>query len=143
MPNAPATARDQLFDWTDENEPLPAPATASASAKGLLRTGILTVLLLAVVAMGVAEMFYWTLRSEIRRKQGSLVNAQLLVTQSRDKQRLSRYQWVKKSDGVLRIPVSLAAGFVIADYAKNSAECPASQRSTEAGTATMAHGGSP
>ena len=130
MRNSPATARDELLDWTDEDEPLPLPATMSTSTNGLLRTGILTLLFVAVVAMAISEMFYWTLRSEIRNKQGAPVNAQLIVTQSRDAQRLGLYQWVKKSEGALRIPVSVAEGLVIADYAKKPTEQVASQGST-------------
>ena len=143
MRNSPATARDELLDWTDEDEPLSAPVTASSNADGMLRTGVLTLLLVAVVTMGISELFYWTLRAEIRKKQGAPVNAQLIATQSRDRQRLSRYQWVKKSEGVLRIPVSVAEDLVIADYANKPTAQDAPHGSSEVAHVAAARGGLP
>jgi hypothetical protein len=120
MSTVPATAQDERFEWPQHQESQPAPEPQAASAPRLARRALWTIALLAIGALALCELHYWMLRGEIARKQGSKVNSQLLATQLRDAKMLTRYQWVKPSAGVLRIPEARAVSLVIADYSKQA-----------------------
>ena len=81
-------------------------------------TCLITILLALSVVAATSEIYYFTLRAEVQKKRGAIENAQLLANQSRDNRRLDRYQWVIPSQGVLRIPLSVAKNLTIADYQK-------------------------
>lgn len=124
MPSASVTSRDELLDWTDESEVAAEPQVELTVIRGLWRTALLTLALMAVTAITVAEVHYWRFRNEIKRKQAAPVSALLPAARARDALRLNRYQWVNRSTGVLRIPVSVAAALVIADYSRAPTEPP-------------------
>ncbi len=82
------------------------------------RVALATVFFLILAVGGISEMFYWTTRSEIRRKQGIPVNDLLTKTQQSEDTLLNEYRWIKKSEGRLRIPVARARALVILEYAR-------------------------
>ncbi len=118
MSTSPATAQDERFEWEPHSQTQPAPGPGTGWVPQLVRRGFWAMLLLGMAALGLCELHYWMLRGEIWRKQSARVNSQLVATRMRDARLLSRYQWVKQSEGVLRVPESVAASLVIADYAK-------------------------
>ena len=123
--NASAAVEQDLLEVALTHERLTQARARSPQIGGLVWTGIATLLGVVVSAMVVNEVFYWTLRQEIQRKRLDPTNAILMATRTREQSLLTRYQWVKKSDGVLRIPVERAANLVIADYTHPASPAPA------------------
>ena len=109
----------------------------------LIIAGLTTVMLALSVVAATSELYYFTLRAEVQRKRGAFENAQLLANQLRDNRRLDRYQWVTPSQGVLRIPLSVAKSLTIADYQKAPETQPASGRNVTTSDAHAAIGTSP
>jgi hypothetical protein len=143
MSTIPAIAQDERFEWDQQSEEQLTPEPHVAVMPKLIRKGMWTLALLGVGVLAVCELHYWTLRSEINKKQASKVNAQLMATQLRDARLLNRYQWVKQSDGVLRIPESQAVSLVIADYSRQSPQTEVTQAAERAGNTRVATAGVP
>jgi len=143
MQNNEANARvESLPQFTE-----PSSISDAISSRDVLRrsiiVGLSTVLLALSVVAATGEVYYFTLRGEVQRKRGAFENAQLLANQLRDNGRLDRYQWVTPSQGVLRIPLSVAKNLTIADYQKAPKTRPAEGSSAIASDAHAAIGTSP
>jgi len=91
-------------------------------SSGAWLTTALTLVGFALSALTVNEIVDWTLRREIYDKQLSAPNALLASIRTEEAKRLSQYRWVRKSDGILRIPVERAKQLVILDYAQTRGE---------------------
>jgi hypothetical protein len=115
--NASAALEEDLLEVALIHERLARARVRSSQLDGLTRTAFVTLLGIFVSAIVVNEVFYWTLRKEIQSKRLAPTNALLTATRAREQSLLTRYQWVKKSDGVLRIPAKRAASLIVADYA--------------------------
>jgi hypothetical protein len=76
---------------------------------------ILTIICILIV--GLVELFDWTLRAEIRRKQLEPVSTLLRDVRADEQAKLNRYQWIDEKAGVVRIPLSRAKQLVLSDYA--------------------------
>ena len=105
--------------WSSAEECLP-------PARNLIGVSLVTATLVSVAALAVGQLFALAMRSEMRKKQLEPVNAILQATRAEERARLERYQWVKRSEGVMRIPISRARELVLADYARPSTSTPAS-----------------
>lgn len=116
--NANAKVEEELLDIASVSQSSSLAEMQSSRLNGLVWTGIATCVCILVCLMVVSEIFYWTSRNEIQKKQLATGNALLKDTRTQEQARLTRYQWVKKGDGVLRIPVERAKELVIADYAR-------------------------
>jgi len=120
MRNGEANARVESLPLFTE----PSSISGAMSSRDVLRrsaiAGLSTVLLALSVVAATSEIYYFTLRAEVQKKRGTFENALLLADQLRDNGRLDRYQWVTQSQGVLRIPLSLAKTLTIADYQKTT-----------------------
>ena len=115
--NASAAVEQDLLEVALTHERLTQARARSQRLGGLVWTGVGTVLGVFFSLLIVNEIFYWTLRNEIQRKRLGPTNAILAATRAREQLLLTQYQWVKKSDGIVRIPVKRAANLVIAEYA--------------------------
>ena len=122
--NASAAVQEDLLDVALANESLTQAKARSIWLGALVRTGVATLIGVCVCVVIVNELFYWTLRAEIQRKQLATTNALLVTTRAQEQSRLTQYRWVKKSDGVLRIPLERAKSLVIADYAQAASTAP-------------------
>jgi hypothetical protein len=143
MRNIEANARvDSLPLFTE-----PTAISDAISSRDVLKrsimAGLSTVLLALSVVAATSEIYYFTLRAEVQKKRGAIENAQLLANQLRDNGRLDRYQWVTPSQGVLRIPLSLAKNLTISDYQKAPKTRPAEDGRAHTGNARVAIGTSP
>lgn len=105
--------------------------------------GLSTVLLALSVVAATSEIYYFTLRAEVQKKRGAFENAQLLANQLRENGYLDRYQWVTPSQGVLRIPLSVAKKLTITDYLKAPKARPAEGSDAITGNAHAAIGTTP
>ena len=140
MRKSEANARAESLPLFNE----PTSISDAMSSRDVLRRSAVaclsTVLLALSVVAATSEIYYFTLRAEVQRKRGAFENAQLLANQLRDNGRLDRYQWVTPSQGVLRIPLSVAKNLTIADYQKVPGSRPAEGSTTIAGNAHVASG---
>lgn len=84
---------------------------------------ILTII--SVVVYGLVELFTWTLRAEVRRKQLEPVSTLLRDVRAEEQAKLNRYQWIDPKAGIVRIPLERAKQLVILDYAKPEAKVEA------------------
>ena len=115
--NASAAVEQDLLEVALTHERLTRARVHSQRLGGLVWTGIATLLGVSLSLLIVNEIFYWTLRGEIQKKRLVPTNAILTTTRAREQSLLTQYQWIKKSDGIVRIPVKRAANLVIAEYA--------------------------
>ena len=118
--NASAAIQEDLLDVALDNERLIQARVSWLRTNALIWTGLATCLCVLVGLLVVNEIFYWTLRKEIQRKQLAPSNAILTATHAQEQNQLTRYQWIKRSDGILRIPLERAKGLVVADYARSA-----------------------
>ena len=116
--NESAAVQEDFLDVALDNERLSQARVSWLRMNALIWTGVATCLCVLAGLWVVNEIFYWTLRKEIQRKQLAPSNAILMATRAQEQNQLIRYQWVKKSDGILRIPLERARGLVVADYAR-------------------------
>ena len=143
MSTIPATAQDERFEWDQQLQEQRTPEPHAESARRLVRSGLWTIALLAIATLALCELHYRMLLSEIARKQAATVNTQLMATRLRDAKMLSRCQWIKPSEGVLRIPESLAVRLVIADYSKQGSPASVPSVADIAPTVTAGKAGAP
>lgn len=143
MRNSEVNARVESLPLFTE----PSSISEAMSSRDLLRhsimAGLTTVLLALCVVAATSEIYYFTLRAEVQTKRGAVENAQLLANQLRDNGRLDRYQWVTPSQGVLRIPLSVAKNLTISDYQKAPKTPLPEGSSATTGNAQVATGTSP
>jgi hypothetical protein len=119
-PNIAAAAQNEVHDEAPDSDVAVTLPGYSSSSRELWWTGLLTLSCLFIVGLTVSELFYVTSRAELSQKQLQTGNAILSATRVREQKQLSEYRWVKKSEGVLRIPVARARELVIAEYARNT-----------------------
>lgn len=143
MRQANVAIEEDLLDVALTDERSTDAKLASTELKGLVWTGVVTCLCLLATLIAVSEIFYWTLRSEIQRKQLAITNSVLIDTHAQEQARLTRYQWVKQNDGVLRIPLQRAKELVVADYAQAALSASAASALPSSGTRTASGGTSP
>lgn len=72
--------------------------------------------LVIVLVLGTREYFLQVFDSEHRAKIESPVSSQLLALRNKEQARLTKYQWVDKEKGVVRIPIDKAKELVLAKY---------------------------
>ena len=87
-----------------------------------------TLALVAAGALGVVQLFDDARLLEVRTRQLEPPNAILRATRTEEQARLTQYRWVKRSDGVLRIPVARARELVLQEYAQPAASASAGSR---------------
>jgi hypothetical protein len=143
MRNSQANARTESLPLFGEPSSISDAVLSRHVLRQSVATGLTTVLLAILVVAATSEIYYFTLRAEVQRKRGSFENAQLLANQLRDNNRLGRYQWVDPSQGVLRIPISVAKNLTIAEYQKGAAPRPADSSGAMTGNTHVANGMSP
>ncbi len=91
----------------------------------ILASVVVVTLGLAVMVVGVNEFFKFAIQEEIQTKQLAVVDPRRVELTSTEKAHLTKYQWVDKSAGVVRIPVERAQELVLKDWAERAAQ-PAS-----------------
>jgi hypothetical protein len=75
-----------------------------------------TLALLVGVVIGVNEIFRSVFNHEISSKQLEHQGTELRELRAQEQARLSRYQWVSRKDGVVRIPLDRARALTLAAY---------------------------
>ena len=75
-----------------------------------------TLALLVGVVIGVNEIFRSVFNQEISSKQLEHQGTELRELRAEEQAKLSRYQWVSRKDGVVRIPVDRARALTLAAY---------------------------
>jgi hypothetical protein len=112
-------------------ESAPSPITVAnpggPAGRRFVFSAIVTVLGVCAIGLGAAEMYDWTLRAQVRERRLAPANSQLHAVEAEADAKLSRYQWVRQKDGVLRIPVGSARALVLARYAAPVASAAAAR----------------
>jgi hypothetical protein len=80
-----------------------------------------TLLLLVGVVAGVNEVFRSVFNHEISSKQLEHQGSELRELRAEEQAKLSRYQWVNRKEGVVRIPVDRARALTLAAYQARAA----------------------
>ncbi len=80
-----------------------------------------TLALLVGVVIGVNEIFRSVFNHEISAKQLEPQGTELRELRAEEQAKLSRYQWVNRKDGVVRIPVDRARELTLAAYRARAA----------------------
>ena len=80
-----------------------------------------TLLLLVGIVVGVNEIFRSVFNHEISSKQLEHQSSELRELRAEEQARLSRYQWVNRKDGVVRIPLDRARMLTLAAYQARAA----------------------
>lgn len=80
-----------------------------------------TLILLVGILVGVNEIFRQVVKREIEGKVLSHPGSELRELRAQEDQKLGRYQWVSKKDGVVRVPLSRAMELTLIDYRARSA----------------------
>jgi len=75
-----------------------------------------TLLLLVGIVVGVNELFRSVFNHEISSKQLEHQNSELRELRVEEQAKLSRYQWVNRKEGIVRIPVERARALTLAAY---------------------------
>ncbi len=75
-----------------------------------------TLLLLVGVVATVNEVFRAVFNHEISTKQLEPQGSELRELRAQEQAKLSRYQWVNRKDGVVRIPLDRARELTLAAY---------------------------
>jgi hypothetical protein len=71
---------------------------------------------IVAVCVGVQQFFAVTIRKEISTKVLEQGGEELRLLRASEADKLSRYQWVKKADAVVRIPVQRAQELTLAEW---------------------------
>jgi hypothetical protein len=94
----------------------PAAAEADKPRSALIFAAVVaTAIILVALLAGINELFDHTMRSTVSRQQLDVPSSQLRDLRAKEAARLTRYQWVNKTTGELRIPVDRAAQLVLAE----------------------------
>jgi hypothetical protein len=93
-----------------------------------------TLLLLVGVVVGVNEIFRSVFNHEISSKQLEHQGSELRELRAQEQAKLSRYQWVNRKDGVVRIPVDRARELTLAAYQARAAKPVADAAHAPTGT---------
>lgn len=121
----PAGASEPPKKAPEAHEPEP-PAELDRPRVGAIGVAIvLTLGLLAGVVIGVQELFRQAMTAEINAKVLSLPSSELRELRAEEEAKLTRYRWVSKKDGVVRIPLPRAVELTLADYRARSAQLDA------------------
>ena len=75
-----------------------------------------TIALLMGVVVGVNEIFRAVFNHEISSKQLEHQGTELRELRAQEQAKLSRYQWVSRKDGIVRIPLDRARALTLAAY---------------------------
>ena len=81
-----------------------------------------TLALLAVIVIGVGEVFRSVFNYEISTKQLEHQGSELRELRAEEQAKLSRYQWVSRKDGVVRVPLDRARELTLAAYQRRAAK---------------------
>jgi hypothetical protein len=125
------------------NRSLPIPLARMPSGRSLLWIGIATAVVVTLAAAGLGQVFVLAERNEIHRKQLEPTNPVLQATRAEERLRLERYQWVDRSQSVLRIPVARARELVLTEYSRPSAASSASLSASGGGGPATSNGSQP
>ena len=82
----------------------------------ILTTFIGTSVLTLVVVITIFQYFSVRIRDEISHKQLEPAGTELRDLRASEQQALSRYQWVSKKDGVVRIPLDRARELTLREW---------------------------
>ena len=93
-----------------------------------------TLVLLAGVVVGVNEIFRSVFNHEISSKQLEHQSSELRELRAEEQAKLSRYQWVNRKDGVVRIPLDRARALTLAAYQARAEKPEADAARSPAGT---------
>jgi hypothetical protein len=91
------------------------------------KIGVITLTIFATLALlgglliGVNEVFRQRMKSEVSHKVLAHANSELRELRAEEEAKLTRYQWVNKQKGVVRIPLPRAMELTLADYRAKSA----------------------
>jgi hypothetical protein len=83
---------------------------------------ISTLAVLFAVVVGVNQIFRSVFNHEISSKQLEHQGSELRELRAEEQAKLSRYQWVNRKDGVVRIPVERARELTLAAYRSRAAK---------------------
>jgi hypothetical protein len=76
----------------------------------------LTILLVIAIALGINQLFTFTLRDEVTRTELAPVDARLKALRIEEKRKLTTYAWVNKAKGIARIPKDRAIDLTLRDW---------------------------
>ena len=113
------------------------PEVAERSLARLTTTVALTLIGLVVCIGAVNEVMDYKLRNEVYTKQLAAPNPLLASVRAQETERLSHYRWLRKPDGIVRIPLERAKQLVLADYARAAASAPPGQAAATAPAARL------
>ena len=113
------------------------PEVAERSLSRLTATVALTLIGLVVCIGAVNEVVDYKLRNEVYTKQLATPNPLLASVRAQEAERLSHYRWLRKPDGIVRIPLERAKQLVLADYARAAASAPPGQAGATAPAASL------
>ncbi len=97
----------------------PKPPTLVA---GGIVTGVALLVALAIIAL--AQYVGFGMQDELERKVLARPNPQLMALRAREGQLLSRYQWVDRKQGIVRIPVERALELTLRDWKQGAEQQP-------------------
>jgi hypothetical protein len=86
------------------------------------RTGVIaawiagTLIAVVAVVIGVNEVFHRVMGAEVSAKVLAQSSTELRELRAEEQARLSRYRWVSRKDGVVRIPLDRAIELTVAEY---------------------------
>jgi len=80
-----------------------------------------TLALLVGIVLGVNEIFRSVFNHEISSKQLEHQSSELRELRAEEQAKLSRYQWVNRKDGVVRVPLDRARELTLAAYQRRAA----------------------
>lgn len=95
---------------------------------------VTTLALLVGVVIGVNEIFRAVFNQEISSKQLEHQGTELRELRAQEQAKLSRYQWVNRQEGIVRIPVDRARALTLAAYQARVAKPEAHAALAPAGT---------
>ena len=134
--SSPASAERGQVDFGHPEPDFPL-EVAERSLSRLTATVALTLIGLVVCIGAVNEVMYYKLRDEVRSKQLAAPNPLLASVRAEEAERLTRYRWLRKRDGVVRIPLERAKQLVLADYARTAASASPGQAGATAPAASL------
>jgi hypothetical protein len=97
--------------------------SAPDKPNNLMLTGFVigSVVLLVAMVLGVMQMFNAVVEAEISTRVLEVPSSQLGALRDREQLQLSRYQWVNKSTGAVRIPLDRAVELTLRDWKTRAA----------------------
>ena len=117
-------ARPALPSEPADEGPEPAPERDSPGMRLITTAFVVVAIAVIGIVIGTKEYFTSVMDAELETKVAEPVSNQLLELHKIEDARLSKYQWISKEKGVVRIPVDKAKEMVLARYQSEPIEEP-------------------